>query len=374
MLIGLGSAGALLFGVRMFGAKAQEGEAVPGFERVVIDEDPPKQPYYKMVGDITGDGRPEIVVAGRAGPIVMYSGRDWGKSVIAEAGFNGGVNGEIADVNGDGRPDLVMGGVVWFENPGSSGRQWSVHRIDNENIHDVEVADLDGDGRPDVVCRDQSAFGGSGDTIFVYYQRAPDSWRKVVIRCPHGEGLRVADLDADGQQDIVIGARWFRNDSGRWTEHAYAIGWTELDTKVEVADVNGDGRPDVIVTPAELSGERYRISWFESPARDKTHPWQEHVIVPDIECVTHSLAVTDFNRDGKLDVAYAEMHQGEDPDEVVVLFNTNKGAQWEKRVIDNHGSHDIVAADVTGDGAPDVIGANHAGVHPVVIWVNHVHR
>ena len=52
-----------------------------------------------------------------------------------------------------------------------------MHRIDMQNIHDVEVADLNGDGRLDVVCRDQSAFGASGkrgSEIFAYYQ---------IVRC-----------------------------------------------------------------------------------------------------------------------------------------------------------------------------------------------
>ena len=124
-----------------------------------------------MVGDLTGDGVAEIVIAGRVGPIVMYSRPDWKKTVIAEGGYTGGVNGELADINGDGRRDIVMGGVVWFENPGSSGGAWKVHRIDDQRIHDIEVADLDADGRLDVVCRDQSAFGRRGNEIFVYLQQ-----------------------------------------------------------------------------------------------------------------------------------------------------------------------------------------------------------
>jgi hypothetical protein len=92
----------------------------------------------------------------------------------------------------------------------------------------------------------------------------------------------------------------------------------------------------------------------------------------EVECVVHSLALGDFNNNGALDVAYAEMHQGEDPDEVVVMFNFQGGTRWEKRVIDTEGSHGIVAADLNGDGALDLVGANHDGVHPVVIWENQI--
>jgi hypothetical protein len=340
------------------------------FRRHVIDDAPPSQPYYKMVGDLNGDKRPDIVVGGRAGPLVMYSGPQWKKSTIAEEGYNGGVNGELADIDGDGDLDIVMGGVVWFSNPRVGGGKWDVHRIDTQNIHDVEVADLDGNGRLDVICRDQSAFGGRGDAIFLYYQERPNAWRKKTLSCPHGEGLKVADVDGDGAPDIVIGARWYKNDSQDWRPHTYARDWTEADTKVEMCDINGDGRPDIVLTPAELKGEQYRTSWFESPARDKTAPWQEHTIVSKIECVIHSLGLGDFNKDGQLDVTFAKMHQGTPPNEVCVMLNANGGQDWQKVVISTAGSHDIVVADLDGDGDLDIVGANHAGKHPLELWEN----
>jgi hypothetical protein len=150
----------------------------------------------------------------------------------------------------------------------------------------------------------------------------------------------------------------------------FAPDWTEPDTKVDVGDINGDGRSDIVLTPAELKGEHHRISWFECPADDRTQPWPEHIIVPEVECVIHALALADFNRDGRLDVAWAEMHQGTPPNEVVVMLNRDQGATWQKLILDEAGSHDIVAADVTGDVSVDIIGANHDGVHPVVLWEN----
>ena len=184
-------------------AEAQDAGSLPSFKRVVIDDDPPRQPYYKMVGDLTGDGRSEIVVAGRAGPIVMYSRPGWKKTVIAEGGYNGGVNGELADLNGDGKLDIVMGGVVWFENPGTTDAAWRV--VDNQSIHDIEVADLNGNGRLDLVCRDQFAFGRRGNAIFIYTQQESGTWQQTVLDCPHGEGIKVADVDGDSRPDIVIG-------------------------------------------------------------------------------------------------------------------------------------------------------------------------
>ena len=99
----------------------------------------------------------------------------------------------------------------------------------------------------------------------------------------------------------------------RWGERSYTTAWTEPDAKAELADFNGDGRRDIVLSPAELKGETYRICWYAAPLDRESNDWEEHVIEPSIECVIHALAVGDFDRDGDVDLAMAEMHQGSDP-------------------------------------------------------------
>lgn len=352
-------------------ASAEDGE-VP-FSHVIIDPNPPDRPYYKLHGDVDGDGDQDILVGGAKGPLVWYASPSWQKTRIAEGGWNG-VKGEAADIDGDGDADVVMGGVVWFSNPRIGGGSWTMVSIDSQRAHDVSVGDLDLDGRLDVVARDQSAFGKAGNVIYVYYQQGPRSWNKYEISCPHGEGLKLGDIDRDADLDVLIGGQWFENtrDASErgWKEHSYTRAWTEPDAKVEMADINGDHRPDIVLTPAELRGESYQVAWYEAPSEPQAADWSEHVIVPSIECVIHSLGVGDFDNDGDVDVAIAEMHQGADPDEVSVLLNGGKGETWKKQVLAERGSHDIVVADLDGDGDLDIIGANHAGIHPLEMWRN----
>lgn len=348
-----------------------QDSSVP-FTRVTIDDAPPARPWYKMLGDIDADGSLDIIVAGAKGPLIWYQYPHWNKTEIAAGGWNG-VKGGIGDIDRDGDADIVMGGVVWFSNPGPAKGKWKMTRIDTRRAHDVELADLDQDGRLDVVARDQSAFGKSGNIIYMYRQKSPSSWDKHTIECPHGEGVKLADLDCDGDKDIVTGGLWYENTGriDRWGQHTFTSNWTEPDAKVEVADLNGDGRPDIVLTPAELKGQRYKAAWYEAPADAKDEGWSEHVIVSDIECVVHSLAVGDIDCDGDVDVAIAEMHQGKDPDEVTVHLNVGKGNKWHKQVLSNDGSHDIVLGDIDGDGDLDIVGANHGGdSHPVELWRN----
>jgi hypothetical protein len=373
----------LLLAVSAIGMLPGQSQDIP-FTRITVDREPPAKPYYKMAGDIDGDGDIDIVVAGDGVSLVWYAYPSWTKSEIAKDGWSG-VNGEVADVDGDGDQDIVMGGLVWFRNPRGGGRLpargglWERMRIDQQEVHDVEVGDLDLDGRLDVVARNQSAFRRSasetgGSAIYVYSQTAPNTWSKRQIDCPHGEGLKLADIDEDGDLDILIGARWYENRRGGaarlWPEHVYARQWTEPDVKVETADVNGDGRTDIVLTPSELRGEAYKVAWYEHPLAGAAGEWAEHAIVTEIECVIHALGVGDMDGDGDTDVVIAEMHQGEDPDEVSVLINEGTGGRWRKQVISEDGSHDIVVADIGGDGDLDIFGANHAGVAPLELWQN----
>jgi regulation of enolase protein 1 (concanavalin A-like superfamily) len=330
------------------------------FKLVVVDEDNPRNPHNKAVGDIDGDGYTDLIVGSASGDgLFWYRYPDWQKFKVADGSFT--TDMQAADVDGDGDVDLVIpsaDGIAWYENPLPEGEptaaNWkrTVIGAEGADNHDVEVADVNADGRVDVVTRRKDGHG-----TFVWLQVSPGQWTKVVVSTRHGEGTALGDLDGDGDLDIAQNGFWLENADGtgtQWIERHIASNWPGF-VGVLIADVDGDGRQDIVAGPSE--DPNGRLAWY-SAADPRTGPWNEHVIDPHVSYL-HTFKSVDMDGDGDLDLVTAEMHQSSDPDEVSVYYNEDgQGGSWSQQVIGTAGSHNIRVADIGGDGDYDVFGAN----------------
>lgn len=355
--------------------KAARSSSLPDvpFERVVIDAANVEGRKYmgdvKGLGDLDGDGAPDIVFGGNE--LAWYAAPAWTKSVIAVPDEEFSTDMQLADIDGDGDLDVVApdgskGKISWFENPRPGGDMrslWKRHLIGYQQdwAHDLEVGDIDGDGRLDVVTRKTATI--------VWLQKARDAFTAVTVETalPKGEGTALADINGDGRLDIVQNGYWLEGpaDPARdpWRKHFIARGWP-AQLSVAAANINGDAAPDVVMAPAESAG---RLCWYEAPRDPAGAPWKEHVIDPSVQFV-HGLRVGDFNNDGRADVAIAEMHQSKQRRVMVYLRD---GSAWKPQVLAATGSHNIRAGDVDADGDLDIIGANWGGPHhPLELWRN----
>jgi hypothetical protein len=341
------------------------GQTVP-FDEEVVDATGTGSPWMKAVGDLDNDGKLDLIVADRDGPVVFYRNPSWNRIIIsASIGSQSTTGATTGDIDGDGDLDVALANGVWFENPLPSGNPlagfWTAKNYDNARGHDVYTVDLDGDGDFDIVTRDQ---GTNGASIRLLMQNSDQSWTlRVITDVPAGEGLNLTDLDSDGDQDIIIPQFWYENSGdilgGSWQRRSYSDAYVYAQAVVAVGDLNADGRDDIVVAPAESAGNSYRISWFSTPTNPKMQSsFSETVIQPSVETVVHSLQVADFNLDRQIDIVTAEMQQGSNPDEVVVHLNEGNGVSFSRTVVSTQGSHNVQVGDFDQDGDPDFFGAN----------------
>ena len=180
-------------------------------------------------GDINGDGRPDIIRPDVwfEAPMALRNGQ-WIEHAISLGGTNGTSdhtsNIIVFDVNKDGLNDIITStahkyGIWWYEQrrAADGAITWIQHTIDNtwSQAHYLAFADIDGDGNKEIIAgkRFMAHNGGDPDEFgklgVFYYTFAPGPnpvFRKHVITYDEGisAGLNIVPVDIDGDGDIDL--------------------------------------------------------------------------------------------------------------------------------------------------------------------------
>lgn len=285
------------------------------------------------------------------------------------------------DVNHDGWVDLILidfpGKIaVWYENPQNKPGHWKKHIVmENVGIANESPAfvDMDGDGRMDILC-------GDLETKEMVWLQAPvdknqTEWKRYSIsekNAPGTEifshGLGYGDVNGDGRNDVIVKEGWWESPADpkqpNWTFHAANLG--QHASQMQVLDVNQDGRNDIISASAHGRG-----IWWHEQLEDNN--WETHVISYGVS-QTHATILADINGDGKPDLITGQRYMAHHNDKDAGAHDPSllywfewtpeKAPYWIAHEIDNDSGSglNIVAEDINKDGRIDVIVANKKGV------------
>lgn len=308
------------------------------------------------------------------------------------------------DVNGDGKVDLLIGdlggGVNLF--PGNGDGTYAASSVIDKAsvpIRSIRIADLDGNGSPDILATSGQVSGGSG-SIMTLLRQADGTFKntftgtvtdsipvasvldfdgdskadlaavtfdgKLLLYRGNGDGtfgtevsstisknasfLAAGDLNSDGKLDLVSGGRF---DSFNPAAQTFiSITSTDGSTRTSqfepdgnysggtLADMNKDGRLDLVVTHAER-GE-LAISYGRGDGTFIQNPQAG---------VVNSVATGDFNGDGKLDVVYV----GSSVNKLGIMLGRSDGSFDAPKSFDvDRGPSAVRSGDFDGDGKLDV--------------------
>lgn len=337
-------------------------------------------------GDINRDGHLDLMIGEQravggetpenpAARLMVLFGDSQGNFVVQEVAVGyGNHESRLADLDADGDLDILGKPFLW-DTPrldiwlnGMDGEPpacepldiWMPHFIDDDRPARavfVAAADLDGDTQPDVI---------SG----AWWYRNPGMpggvWSRSEIGAPLNQMAVVADLDNDGDNDILGTVQ-----SGPQPQHGQAFVWARNDGggNFTVSEVVATGSGDFLqgaVVADFGSGQEVALSWHNGgdgievltvPADPNSASWPIEVLSPTSE--DEALSAGDIDGDGDTDLLLGDVWLESDPNgwEAHTLFSADQPADRNR------------LADMDGDGDLDaVIGFEGISIARPVAW------
>jgi len=260
----------------------------------------------------------------------------------------------VGDINGDDFPDVLAAsstgdttGFFWYEYP-----NWTKYKIaDGSFTTDMQVGDIDNDGDLDVIIPKET---NPGSTVFWYENPRPDGnpdqgdWNEHKIADAGAHDVEVADLNQDGKLDVVVRlgetSVLLQESPTSWSKIAIDTGGR---SGLALQDIDDDGKIDLV-----LDG-----FWLKAPVNPEKDPWGKYIFANGWEGKDVGVTPTDLNKDNRMDIIIAPAEsKGELAWYEAPADPTNRD-QWKKHLIDSNVSHihTFKVADMDLDGDTDIV-------------------
>ncbi len=273
-------------------------------------------PSAAAVGDFNGDGKLDLAVANYSSndvSVLLGNGDGTFQSAVNYGAGAQPLSVAIGDFNGDGKLDFVVANSAWSGGPGSVSVflgngdgtfQPAVNSGAGSNPYSVAVGDFNRDGKLDLVVADNAINGGAA-----------------------GVGVLLGNGDGTFQPTVN-----------------YEVGSNPY--SVAVGDFNRDGKLDMAVADSAANGGTSGVSVLLGSGDGTFQPAQ---IYDSGGSFALSVAVADFNRDGKLDLVVANGSS------VGMLLGNGDGTFRAAQVIYDAGNYALSVGDFNGDARLDLV-------------------
>src|SRR5580704_9285604 len=337
---------------------------------------PPQGNAPILTADFNGDGIPDVVILGStsAGQVLsIFLGRPDG-SFAPGVDYSVQANGfTLGDFNGDGKLDVIVvtygytttGSILLGNGDGTLQSPVPLNQNIGNGYSTTASGDFNGDNKLDLLLLTPNF--GSGATMAVLLGNGDGTFgAPVTYSVPVAPYLVLGDFNRDGKLDIAISGCLSRsgevsilinNGDGTFKSPVnYSISGNVQ--ALAAADLNGDGKVDLVVP---TGGSSAAISVLLGNG-DGTFGSPIVYTSNLLSIYSASIAVADFNGDGRLDVALTDTFGSDNA--VAIALGNGDGTFQNPPILYSAGllPAGVVSLDVNGDGKPDLAVAGGYGV------------
>ncbi len=186
-----------------------------------------------------------------------------------------------------------------------------------------------------------------------------DSWEYVILdACPWDglmEGVAAADIDGDGKTEVVVtgegGIVWYRPST---SEKGVVVAHGHFGIGLALEDIDADGRKEIITGKQVNTTGQFVLCWYKSGA--KTHdPWTEHVLDSETQDYPHDMAFGDVDGDGQRELVANALYGGH-PALFVYKVPAEPTKPWRKQVVQKgYTAEGTRTGDLDGDGKEEIV-------------------